>query len=324
VRHYDAERCQEEVPAELVVDASGRGSQAPQWLLFLGYPRVEESVVNVNVGYASCIYGQLDQTYLDEKALIIYPTPPYGKRAGYIFPIESGRWMVTLTGWHRDYPPGDERGFLDYARSLPVPNLYRAIKEADSLTPIVTHRFPSNRRRRFERMPRFPDGFVVLGDAACSFNPIYGQGMTTAALDASILNSCLHEYLRAHRDLQGFAVRFRKRVAKAAMVPWLLATGEDFRYPETDGRRPPGMRLLNWYSGRVHVLSGSQPLTTLRFYEVLHMLKSPMALFAPRILFAVLFSRRPSQQQHLATTPLARDPRDAARQNDSSGVSTSP
>jgi 2-polyprenyl-6-methoxyphenol hydroxylase-like FAD-dependent oxidoreductase len=324
VRHYDAERRQEEVPAELVVDASGRGSQAPQWLLSLGYPRVEESVVNVNVGYASCIYGQLDQTYLDEKALIIYPTPPYGKRAGYIFPIEGGRWMVTLTGWHRDYPPGDERGFLDYARSLPVPNLYRAIKEAEPLTPIVTHRFPSNRRRRFDRMPRFPDGFVVLGDAACSFNPIYGQGMTTAALDAYILNSCLHAYLRAHRDLRGFADRFRKRIAKAAMVPWLLATGEDFRYPETDGHRPPGMRLLNWYSGRVHEVSRSHPLTTLRFYEVLHMLKSPMALFEPRILFAVLFRRHPSRQQHLAPTPLARDSRDAARQNDSSGVSTSP
>jgi hypothetical protein len=324
VRHYDAEHRQEEVPAEMVVDASGRGSQAPQWLLSLGYPRVEESVVNVNVGYASCIYRHLDQTYLDQKALIIYPTPPYSKRAGYIFPIEGGRWMVTLAGWLRDYPPGDERGFLDYARSLPVPNLYRAIKEAEPLTPIVTHRFPSNRRRRFERMPRFPDGFVVLGDAACSFNPIYGQGMTTAALDAHILNKYLDEYLRAHRDLQGFADRFRKRVAKAARVPWLLATGEDFRYPETDGHRPPGMRLLNWYSGRVHELSGSHPLTTLRFYEVLHMLKSPTALFEPRVLFAVLFRRRPSRQQHLVPTPLARGSCDAHRQDDGSGVGTRP
>jgi 2-polyprenyl-6-methoxyphenol hydroxylase-like FAD-dependent oxidoreductase len=297
MRHGDAEHRQEELVADLVVDASGRGSQAPQWLLSMGYGRVEESVVKVDIGYASRTYRHLDQTFLDRKALIIYPTPPHGKRAGYIFPIEGGCWLVTLAGWLRDYPPGEERDFLDYARSLPVPNLYETIKDAEPLTPIVTHKFPANRWRHYERMPRFPDSFVVLGDAACSFNPIYGQGMTTAALEANALSNCLPQYLRVHGDLRGFAHHFQKRVAKVVWVPWLLATGEDFRYPETDGHRPPGMRLLNWYAGRVHELASSHPLTTLRFYEVLHMLKSPVVLFNPRILFAILFKRRPSRHQ---------------------------
>ncbi|HLX58646.1 MAG TPA: FAD-dependent monooxygenase [Ktedonobacteraceae bacterium] len=282
---------QEELAADLVLDASGRGSQAPQWLLSMGYSRVEESVVRVDVGYASRIYPHLDQASFDGKALIIYPTPPHGKRVGYIFPIEGGRWMVTLAGWLQDYPPGDEQGFLDYARSLPMPNLYEAIKDADGLAPIVTHKFPANRWRHYERMRRFPDSFIVLGDAACSFNPIYGQGMTTAALQAGALSNYLPQYLRVHGGLHGFAPHFQKKVARAVRVPWLLATGEDFRYPETQGSRPPGMRLYNWYAGRVHELSCSHPLTTLRFYEVLHMLKSPAVLFNPRTLFAVLFNR---------------------------------
>ena len=291
LRQADTKHRQEELTADLVLDASGRGSQAQQWLLSMGYSKVEESVVRVDVGYASRIYPHLDQTSFDGKALIIYPTPPHGKRAGYIFPIEGGRWMVTLAGWLQDYPPSDEQGFLDYARSLPMPNLYEAIKDADGLTPIVTHKFPANRWRHYERMRHFPESFIVLGDAVCNFNPIYGQGMTTAALQAGALSNYLPQYLRVHGDLQGFAPHFQKKVARAVRVPWLLATGEDFRYPETQGYRPPSMRLYNWYAGRVHQLACSHPLTTLRFYEVLHMLKSPVALFNPRTLFAVLFNR---------------------------------
>jgi len=175
--------------------------------------------------------------------------------------------------------------------SLPVPNLYQAIKDAHSLTPVVTHKFPANRWRHYERMRRFPDNFIVLGDAVCSFNPIYGQGMTTAALEAGALSKCLPQYFSTHGDLQGFAHHFQKKMARVIKVPWLLATGEDFRYPQTEGFRPPGMRLFNWYAGRVHELACSHPLTTLRFYEVVHLLKSPAVLLNPRILFAILFKR---------------------------------
>jgi hypothetical protein len=121
--------------------------------------------------------------------------------------------------------------------------------------------------------------------------------MTTAALEANALSNCLPQYLRVHGGLQGFAHHFQKKIAKVVRVPWLLATGEDLRFPETAGHRPPATRLLNWYAGRVHELAASHPLTTLRFYEVLHMLKSPAVLFNPRILFAILFKRRPSRHQ---------------------------
>ena len=294
LRYCNEEQREQELAADLVVDAGGRGSQAPQWLASIGYGRVEESCVRVDVGYATRVYRRPDQALLDRKALVIYPKPPHEKRAGYIFPIEDDRWIVTLAGWLRDYPPDDEASFLNYARSLPASTLYEAVKDAEPVTPIFIHKFPANRRRHYERMSHFPEGFIVLGDAACVFNPLYGQGMTTAALEAKTLAACLHQQLRirADGDLAGFARRFQKALARVVEVPWLLATSEDFRYPETQGHRPPGIRLFNWYTGRVHALAGSHPLVTLRFYEVVHMLRPPTALLTPRILFAVLFQRR--------------------------------
>jgi 2-polyprenyl-6-methoxyphenol hydroxylase-like FAD-dependent oxidoreductase len=307
LRYRGAGHHEAELTADLVVDASGRGSQAPQWLASMGYGEVRETIVKVDVGYATRIYRRTSQTPFDGKVLIIYPTPP-NKRAGYVFPIEGDRWMVTLAGWLRDYPSNDEPGFLDYARSLSVPDLYEVIKDAVPVTPIATHKFPSSQRRHYERMSRFPEGFVVLGDAACSFNPIYGQGMTTAALEAKSLDTCLYQQsrLRGRGDLTGLARRFQKAIAKTVEVPWWLATGEDFRHPETVGYRPPGMGLLNWYTARVHVLAGSHPAVTLRLYQVLNMLKPPTVLFEPRVLFPVLFKWRGLQGEREAKMKIHR------------------
>jgi hypothetical protein len=272
---------------------------------------VRETTVKVDIGYSSRIYRYPNQI-LDWKALIIYPTPPGGKRGGYVVPIENDCWIVTLVGWLRDYPPNNEQGFLDYAQSLPVPDLYEAIKGAEPVTPIVTHKFPANQQRHFEQMSRFPEGFVILGDAACSFNPIYGQGMTTAALEASKLNEFLCQQLR--KGVDGNPIRLtqscQRAIAKVVKVPWLLATSEDFRYPETEGQRPPGMRLLNRYAGKLHAVVGSYPPATLRYYEVLHMLKPPLTLFKPGILFAAVFKRRYTSPSHELDT----DPRQSLHQ----------
>ena len=300
LRHRNGAQSEETLSADLVIDASGRGSQAPQWLTSLGYARVKEESVKVDVGYASRVYRRPSQLPSNWKALLIYPKAPEGKRAGLILPMEGDAWMVTLAGWLRDYPPNDETGFLDYARSLPMPDLYEAIKDAEPVTPIVTHKFPANQRRYYERMTRFPEGFIIVGDALCSFNPVYGQGMTVAALEASALQACLQQQQSrgTRRNVAGFAHRFQKAVAKAANVPWQLATGEDFRYPQTVGKRPPGTSLLHWYMGRVHELVASDHRATLRFYEVMNMLKPPLALFEPHILFAVLFKGRRQRPGH--------------------------
>jgi 2-polyprenyl-6-methoxyphenol hydroxylase-like FAD-dependent oxidoreductase len=291
LRHRNGAQSDETLLADLVIDASGRGSQAPQWLTSLGYARVEEAIVKVDVGYASRIYRRPNPLPLDWKALLISPKPPQEKRAGLIVPIEGEAWMVTLIGWLKDYPPDDAAGFLEYAHSLPVPDLYEAIKDAEPLTTIVTHKFPSNQRRYYERMSRFPAGFLVMGDALCSFNPAYVQGMTVAALEAHALQVCLQQQQNTNprRSPADLAQRFQKAVAKEVNESWFIATSEDFRYPETKGQRLPITRLVNWYMGRIHDLVSTDRRATLCFYEVMNMVKPPLVLFEPHILFSILF-----------------------------------
>jgi len=276
----------------LVVDASGRGSQTPSWLTALGYPPIEETLVRIDVGYASRVYHRPHNAPHVWKVMGIYPWPLEMKRIGYIFPIEGNAWMVTLSGCLHDHPPADEAGFLEFARTLARPDIYEAIKNAIPLSSIATYKFPADRRRHYERLVSMPDGLVVLGDAACSFNPVYGQGMTVAALEAVTLGTCLDEHLRSQAgNMAGFPQRFQKALASVVEVPWLFATCEDLRYQATEGNRTFGMRVLQGYTQRVCRLMATDPFATQSFYEVLNMLKPPTALFHPRILLPALFAR---------------------------------
>lgn len=298
LRYRSGEQREEALATDLVVDASGRGSRAPQWLESLGYARVEETSVKVDTGYATRIYRRPSHLPIDWKMLMVYAMPPHEKRGGVVFPIEGDRWMVSLASRSGDYPPDEEDGFLDFARSLPQPDLYEAIKEAEPLTPIFTYKYSANRWRHYERMSRFPEGFVILGDAVCNFNPVYGQGMTVAALEAKILDACLRQQPRgASKEGNGFAQRFQKALVKAVEVPWQMATGEDFRYLETEGERPWGIRLLNWYTLRINELTASNPLVAAHFYQAMHLLKPPTILFDPRVVWAVLRQELASRRQ---------------------------
>jgi 2-polyprenyl-6-methoxyphenol hydroxylase-like FAD-dependent oxidoreductase len=303
--HHSPERHEEDLAADLVVDASGRGSRTPQWLASLGYGSVEESSVKIDVGYATRIYRRPDQLSADWKLLIVYGTPPGDKRAGLVLPMEGGHWMVTLAGGQRDYPPAAEAGFLDYARSLAVPHLYEAIKDAEPVTPIVTYKYSANRWRHYERMSRLPEGFIVMGDAVCSFNPVYGQGMSVAALEAKLLDTCLRDQQRhgTHNGMADFPRRFQQALTRVVKTPWMLTTGEDFRHPETEGKRPFGMNLFNWYTRRVIELTASNPLVTVRFFQVRHLLKPLATLFHPRIVWAVLSKELASRRQKPVASP---------------------
>lgn len=281
----------EVVGADLVVDAGGRGSRTGQWLEEAGYPRVEETQVKMNVGYTSRIFRRTPVAGAAFKALIIIPTPP-DTRMGLLLPIEGERWIASLVGWLGDYAPTDEAGFLEFARSLPQPAIYEVLKDAEPLTEAVTHKIPSNLWRRYERMKRFPERLVVLGDALCSFNPTYAQGMTTGTLYARALDMCLGEQARRGGDgLDGLADRFRKKAAGVVANPWLLATGEDFRYEKTEGVRPAVLPVLHRYLDRVFAAEAFDPYVVKQFLQVLHMMKPPPALFLPPVALRVLTAR---------------------------------
>lgn len=279
------------LPADLVVDASGRDSRAPEWLAALGYGRPRESIVNAFLGYASRWYERPATFGSDWQALLVSPAPPHQPRGGVIYPIERGRWIVTLTGTARDYPPTDEAGFLDFARSLDTPLLHDAIRDARPLSPIWGYRRTENRLRHYDQLDRRPEGFLVLGDAVCTFNPVYGQGMTASALGALTLDRCLREQRRRHPhgDLGGLAGRFQHRLARSNATPWLLATSEDFRWPLTEGgRRSYRTRIAHHYLDRVLAAVPKERAAQQALLEVLHLVKSPIALAHPRILASVL------------------------------------
>jgi 2-polyprenyl-6-methoxyphenol hydroxylase-like FAD-dependent oxidoreductase len=217
--------------------------------------------------------------------------------------------MVTLVGSLRDYPPDDEAGFLAFARSLAQPDLYKAIKDAEPITPIAVYKYSANRWRHYERMERLPEGFIIMGDAACSFNPIYGQGMSVAAIEAHTLDGCLRSViLSAAKDLAGyngvvgFSQRFQQAIAREIKTPWLLSTGEDLRYPGAEGKRSLSTHLLNRYMRSVIELTASDPHMSASLLRVRNLLKPLSTLFRPRIIMAVLRQELAAFRRHPAVT----------------------
>jgi 2-polyprenyl-6-methoxyphenol hydroxylase-like FAD-dependent oxidoreductase len=273
--------------ADLVVDASGRGSQTPLWLKSLGLPAPEETIVEVNVGYASRIYRR-PADLADKTALFVQPRPP-NTRGAAVFPIDGNRWLVTLAGWLADYPPTTDNEFLEFAGSLEVPDVRLALEQAEPLTPISIHKFSANRRRHYEKLGRLPEGLIVMGDALCSFNPVYAQGMTVAALGAMMLDQCLR-WGHGHTDSQtsSLARRFYRQMSDIVDASWQAAVGEDLRYPEVIGRRPPGTRLTHWYTALIHQATAHDEYVAGEFYKVLHLTAPPSLLFRPGVLVRTL------------------------------------
>jgi 2-polyprenyl-6-methoxyphenol hydroxylase-like FAD-dependent oxidoreductase len=287
---------EEILPADWVVDASGRGSKAPDWLASLGYPAPAETLIDAHCGYATRWYERPPS--LKPFTMAIQPRPAHKLyRGGGLMPVEDRQIVVTLIGANGDYPPTDEAGFMDYARSLPTPALYEVVKDLQPLTPITGYRRLNNVRRHYERLPRRPEAFVVMGDAAAALNPIYGQGMTKAALEAEALDSLLREH--AAQDFIGVPGQFQKRIARILDGAWLMATGEDMRYPGVEGQRP-GLydRVAHKYIDLLAYAMAHDQRVALGFFEAMSLLRDPRGLIRPsislRVLYHTLIHRRPS------------------------------
>ncbi len=270
--------------ADLVVDCTGRGSRAPHWLKELGYPAPPESEVKVDIGYASRLYRRDPNDLLGQRWTLITPDAPDETRFGGIFAIENGRWIVSMGGWGGDHCPSDEAGFLAFARALPAPDVYNTISQAEPLSEIIPHKLSSSLRRHYEKLKRFPQGFLVLGDAVASFNPTYGQGMTSAAMQAQELDRLLEK----RPSLNKLAPAFFKRTAKVVDIPWQMAVGEDFRFATTTGPKPPGTDFINRYVAKVNRVSQHDAVVSAAFLQVMNLLAPPPSLFKPRVLWRVL------------------------------------
>lgn len=276
-----------EEAADLIVDASGRGSRLPGWLTQAGYPAPEEERVGIDIQYASRVYHRPPFAERNWKALFVYQTPPAETRISVLCPIENDRWLVSLGGYLGDHSPSDDAGYLAYAKGLARPDIYEAIREAKPASDVSLHRVPYARWRHYERLARFPGGILPIGDSVCSFDPVFGQGMTVAAKGARALGLHLE---KASLSRAGDARPLLRTLAGEVATPWLLATSENFRYPQMEGRRPPGLAILQRYTREVIRLSGSDPVVYGHFLRVLHLLDGPETLFRPSVLLRVLGS----------------------------------
>jgi 2-polyprenyl-6-methoxyphenol hydroxylase-like FAD-dependent oxidoreductase len=298
IQKRDQGRGEESLYADLVVDATGRGSRSPAWLEQLGYAKPECSEIKINMHYASRSYRRSENDLNGNTHLIVAPNAPYQKRGGVLLAQEDNRWIVTLIGMVGENVPTDEGGFLEFARSLPTPDLYNVLSKAEPLSDITPYAFPASLRRHYEKLSRFPEGYLVFGDALCSFNPIYGQGMTTAALETKALHRCLE------KGLAGLAKRFFKESAKVIDTPWTLAAGADFGFPETEGKRPPQTNFINRYIGKLLSAAWHDPVLAVAFHRVSNLAASPGSLFAPNIVLRVLRGSHTAPTPRLSLSPL--------------------
>ncbi|MGF1537000.1 MAG: FAD-dependent oxidoreductase [Elainellaceae cyanobacterium] len=270
--------------ADLVIDASGRGSNATQWLEELSAPVPEATVVNANLGYATQRL-RLPQDWPGHcKVMLVSQRAPDNPRLGYLAQVEGGEWIATLGGYSKVFPPLEQGTFLDFAAHLEDAAFYEAIKAAQPVSDIKAHRATANRLYHYERLP-MPAGFAVIGDAVCALCPVYGQGMTVSALSALVLRDWLS---RAKQPLA--TSHFQQKLAKAIQFPWGVAAGSDSKFLASQGAAPtnPAAALLQKYMARLIHKSKQEDWVNIRFTEVAHMVKPPAALFAPRLVWKAL------------------------------------
>jgi 2-polyprenyl-6-methoxyphenol hydroxylase-like FAD-dependent oxidoreductase len=277
---------------DLVVDASGRASAASRWLCELGYHAPETVEVRCDVRYATLVLERT-RTDLYGSFAISIETPPAGKRAAFCMPIEGDRWIITIASSFGAYSPSDEESFHTIAASLPSPEVFHVLEHARPLGPVVSHRLASSKRRRYEQLKRVPAGFLAIGDAICSFNPIYGQGMSSALMQAVELAACLE----AGEDGERLVRSFYKRAAKIIANPWKIAVGADFAYPECTGPRPPGTDLVNRYMKRVLLAAQVSPEVNTEMVLVQNLLAPPATLMRPSMVRMVRRAAREAERR---------------------------
>ncbi len=270
----------EEIPADLVLDASGRGSHAPAWLEAHGYPKPPEERVEIGIGYTTRWFRRSIED-LGGDSVVVTPPTPEGKRGGVMLAQEGSRWTVTLIAYMKNYAPLELDGFIEFARTLPASDIYDVIHKAEPIGEAYSARFPASVRRRYEKLDRFPEQFLVLGDAICSFNPIYGQGMSAAAQQAEALEASLATGAVSARD-------FFRRASRVVDSPWSIAVGSDLKIPETVGPRSKGVDFINWYLSKLHKVAHRDPAASIAFLRVANLMAPPPSVMHPKIALRVL------------------------------------
>jgi 2-polyprenyl-6-methoxyphenol hydroxylase-like FAD-dependent oxidoreductase len=271
--------------ADLVIDATGRSARTPAVLESLGFQRPAEDTVTVHVVYSSQLLRMPPGTL---REMVVAATPVPGRPTGMaLFGYEDDTWMFTAFGMAGREPPTDPVDRLAFVEPITPPHVMHALRDALPLTDIRRYRYPENRWRRYDKVKRFPEGLLVIGDAVANFNPIYGQGMTVAALQALALRDTL---VHGTRNL---ARRYFRAAAKPIGVAWRFATGADLSQPEVQGHRPLSTRIANGYVERLLTVCESDNACAEQLIRVTGFIDPPTALLRPKIMYRVARTRPP-------------------------------
>ncbi|AFC45195.1 MULTISPECIES: FAD-dependent oxidoreductase [Mycobacterium] len=283
--------------ADLVVDATGRGSRTPVFLDDLGYRRPHEDELMVHAAYASTLLHVPPGT-LREYMAVSGALP--GRPTGFaMFAGENDTYMVGMQMMAGGQPPSDHDSLLARLAEVAPAHVVEAVRRAEPLGPLRQHRFPANRWRRYDKLTAMPQGLIVIGDAMCSFNPVYGQGMSIAAVEALILRTCLE---RGDRDLQR---RYFRAAAREIRTAWQAAVGADLTLPQIQGPRPLSMRITNAYLRRVMAAAETDPVVVQQFMRLIGMVDRPSRLLRPSMVLRVMTkSRRATKDKtHVSAQP---------------------
>ncbi|GCE49864.1 2-polyprenyl-6-methoxyphenol hydroxylase-like FAD-dependent oxidoreductase [Thermosporothrix hazakensis] len=272
----------QEVHADLIIDASGALSQAPIWLEQLGYQAPQETVVAIHQWYATRWYASPVPDAIPWNGVIVRASPPL-RRDGVLMEVEGGRWMVILSGRGEDALPTDEAAFLSFAQSLSDPTIARAIQAGQPCSPMDSYCRTHIQWRHFERLSSGPQNFLVLGDAACVLNPVYGQGMTIAILEAVLLDRCLRQ-----QDHGALACVFQRQQAHLLRRPWQYAERAERLLAGNNTETNWGSRIVRQYIETLMHLVTIDPRASLIFQEYLHMLRSSRSFLHPYLVKQVL------------------------------------
>lgn len=274
--------------ADLVVACSGRNTRFLDQLATAGFPVPEVSAVGIDLDCGTLTVRRRPDD-LDGTLAIVVEDPDRGHRIGMLVPAEGDRWIVTLGSFHGDVPTTEADAYEDFARSLPSPVIADILARAEALSPVLTHRMPTSQRRHVERLDRTPPGFLVLGDAICSLNPVYVQGMTAAALQARSLDRAVARHGPASPAL---ARAFYRRAAKVIDAPWKIAAWIDFGDPRTTGSRPAGTGVVNRYLDKLFLACNASVPVADQTLRVQNLLARPESLLTPAMALRVLLAAR--------------------------------
>lgn len=286
-----------EIAADLIVDCTGRGSHMPQWLRDWGYAAPAEERVDIGICYTSAYFRRTGACALGpglDKVAAFGAVTNEQPRPGVVIaqePAADGvpRWVVGVGGFAGDHAACTLEAMRERAADIGSPELVKITHEGELIGEVMRYTVPHSLRRHYEKLARFPEGLLVLGDALTSFNPIYGQGMTVAACEALALRDELA------RGPQALAARFFRAAAKVVDIPWQLAVGGDLSIDKVPGKRPLAVRIVNAYIGRLYRVAPEDAVVSAQFQKVVHMLEGPQALFAPGMLWRVLVKGRGSR-----------------------------